>query len=65
MTLIHCFTETLKLEHTKFIVLDWTWRDSKLKRLIDVKDIKTELMKLLQSHLVPCAKKTKTKLALL
>jgi len=55
----------LKLEQVSHVVLDWSWRDSKLRQLRDVPEIKSDLMDLLQKLLIPAVKSGKAKIALM
>ncbi|KAK2171533.1 hypothetical protein NP493_1056g01055 [Ridgeia piscesae] len=48
---------SLSLKQTKLVLLDWTWRDLKLRRLIDVPETRTDLWSLLTSHVIPGVKK--------
>ncbi|XP_024919461.1 protein CMSS1 [Cynoglossus semilaevis] len=44
--------EGLTLGSLKYIVLDWNWRDQKLRRMVDIPEIKLDLMKLLDAGLL-------------
>lgn len=55
----------LHLEHMICIVLDWNWRDAKLKRMVDVPEIRKELVSLLKDHLLEVVQGSPCKLALL
>ncbi|XP_064628976.1 protein CMSS1-like [Lineus longissimus] len=55
----------LKTNRLHYIVFDWNWRDQKQKRLIDGQDVKTDLMQLLQKHLIPLVKAGNAKFGLL
>ncbi|KAK2168500.1 hypothetical protein LSH36_16g03058 [Paralvinella palmiformis] len=48
--------ESLSLCQTNFVLLDWSWRDAKLRRLVDIPQIRDDLYKLLQNYLVPRVK---------
>lgn len=56
---------SLRLNQLVAIVIDWNWRDKKLKRLIDIKDVRKETMELLKSTLVPHVKQSDCKIGLL
>lgn len=61
--LIEC--GALKLDALTHIVLDWSWRDSKLRRLVDIPEVRTDFFTLLTKHLIPVLRQGKAKLALL
>jgi protein CMS1 len=55
----------LHLDHVKYIVLDWSHRDLKQRRLTDMRETRTDLMELLRRHIIPHVKTTDgTKIAL-
>ena len=55
----------LHLDALKYVVVDWTHRDLKQRRIIDMRETRTDLMDLLRRYLIPHIKKTdSTKLAL-
>ncbi|XP_035248488.1 protein CMSS1 [Anguilla anguilla] len=41
--------EGLSLQALRFLVLDWNWRDQKQRRMVDVPEVKGDLLKLLES----------------
>ncbi|XP_064167049.1 protein CMSS1 [Anguilla rostrata] len=41
--------EGLSLPALRFLVLDWNWRDQKQRRMVDVPEVKGDLLKLLES----------------
>ncbi|XP_030852478.1 uncharacterized protein C3orf26 homolog [Strongylocentrotus purpuratus] len=45
------------MEDMKYVVLDWNWRDAKLRRFVDIPELKKDLFDLLRKHLVPAANK--------
>lgn len=47
------FSEALHLEELRAIVLDYNWRDTKSKRIIDIPDVKTDLLNLMKEFLLP------------
>ncbi|KAJ8013318.1 hypothetical protein DPEC_G00052020 [Dallia pectoralis] len=42
--------EGLSLSALRFLVLDWNWRDQKLRRMVDLPEVKGDLMKLLDDR---------------
>ncbi|XP_028848239.1 protein CMSS1 isoform X2 [Denticeps clupeoides] len=40
--------EGLSLDSLRYLVLDWNWRDQKQRRMVDVPEVKSELLKLLE-----------------
>ncbi|XP_037542605.1 protein CMSS1, partial [Nematolebias whitei] len=46
--------EGLTLQALRYLVLDWNWRDQKLRRMVDVPEIKVDLMKLLERGVLTC-----------
>ncbi|XP_068602758.1 protein CMSS1 [Brachionichthys hirsutus] len=56
--------EGLNLRPLKYVVLDWNWRDQKLRRMVDIPEVKLDLMKLLQSGILKGCKEDKVKLGL-
>lgn len=56
--------DSLSLVHTKIIMLDWNYRDSKLKRMIDIPDIKKVLYNLLKDFVIPACKMHRVKIAM-
>jgi len=55
----------LSLAATSHVVLDWSWRDSKQRRLQDVPEVHTDLLRLLCAHVIPRVRSGQAKLALL
>jgi len=55
----------LHLDHVKYVVLDWSWRDGKYQRLVDIKAVRSDLMTLLAKHLIAVVRTGRVKLALL
>lgn len=55
----------LKLTALSHVVLDWSWRDSKLRRLADVPEVRDDTFKLLTKHLIPLVRSGKTKISLM
>ncbi|KAM3607193.1 uncharacterized protein V6R79_003160 [Siganus canaliculatus] len=54
----------LKLQALKYVVLDWNWRDQKLRRMMDVPEIKLDFFKLLQSGVLNGCKEGSVKIGL-
>ncbi|ELU11502.1 hypothetical protein CAPTEDRAFT_193913 [Capitella teleta] len=52
---IHALLDSgaLKMNSVKFIVFDWSNRDSKLRRMIDIPEVKKDLCALLKKYFVP------------
>lgn len=55
----------LQLESLVAVVLDWNWRDSKLKRLQDIPEIRQDLVLLLKDFLMETVRGSPCRLALL
>ncbi|XP_028250056.1 protein CMSS1 isoform X2 [Parambassis ranga] len=56
--------EGLSLGALKYVVLDWNWRDQKLRRMVDIPEIKLDFMKLLESGILAACKEDKIKIGL-
>uniref|UniRef100_A0AAX7VL43 Cms1 ribosomal small subunit homolog n=1 Tax=Astatotilapia calliptera TaxID=8154 RepID=A0AAX7VL43_ASTCA len=56
--------EGLSLQALRYLVLDWNWRDQKLRRMVDIPEIKQDLMKLLESGVLARCKEDKVKIGL-
>ncbi|XP_075962568.1 protein CMSS1 [Anarhichas minor] len=56
--------EGLSLQALKYVVLDWNWRDQKLRRMMDVPEVKLDFMKLLQGGILTGCKENKVKIGL-
>ncbi|XP_078699759.1 protein CMSS1-like isoform X2 [Branchiostoma floridae x Branchiostoma belcheri] len=48
--------DALRLDHVRCVVLDWTYRDVKLRRLCDIPEVRGDLFQLFMKHLIPLAK---------
>ncbi|XP_072300888.1 protein CMSS1 isoform X2 [Eucyclogobius newberryi] len=46
--------EGLHLQSLRYVVLDWNWRDQKLRRMVDIPEIKLDFMNLLEKFLRNC-----------
>lgn len=55
---------SLSLKHTKLVMLDWNWRNVKLKRMVDIPDIKKSLFDLLKNSIIPACKSDHVKIAI-
>ena len=58
-------TDSLKLENVKRVVIDWSWRELKMRRLIDMPDVRSQLFDLLKTSIIPRLKEGNCKLALM
>ncbi|XP_070693751.1 protein CMSS1 isoform X2 [Pempheris klunzingeri] len=56
--------EGLNLQALKYLVLDWNWRDQKLRRMLDIPEIKLDFMKLLESGILNGCKEDRVKIGL-
>ncbi|CAJ1079702.1 protein CMSS1 isoform X2 [Xyrichtys novacula] len=56
--------EALNLHVLKYLVLDWNWRDQKLRRMVDIPEIKLDFMKLLESGILSGCKDSSVKIGL-
>uniref|UniRef100_A0A3Q3LH43 Cms1 ribosomal small subunit homolog n=1 Tax=Labrus bergylta TaxID=56723 RepID=A0A3Q3LH43_9LABR len=54
----------LNLQALRYVVLDWNWRDQKLRRMVDIPEIKLDFMKLLENGILSGCKKEKVKIGL-
>ncbi|XP_071506863.1 protein CMSS1-like [Diadema antillarum] len=64
---VSCLLESgaVTLDDTKYVILDWNWRDAKLRRFVDIPELKRDLFELLRKHLIPAASRGKVKFGLL
>lgn len=53
------------MESLVAVVLDWNWRDTKLKRMADIPEIRQDLVMLLKDFILESVKGSPCKLALL
>ncbi|KAM9804885.1 protein CMSS1 [Neosynchiropus ocellatus] len=56
--------EGLSLSALRYLVLDWNWRDQKLRRLVDIPEVKLDLLKLLDSGVIRHCREDKVKIGL-
>ncbi|XP_034740607.1 protein CMSS1 isoform X2 [Etheostoma cragini] len=56
--------EGLGLQALRYVVLDWNWRDQKLRRMVDVPEVKLDFMKLLENGILNGCKEDKIKIGL-
>jgi len=62
---VSCAVGCLRLDAVKYLVVDWSHRDVKQRRIIDMRETRTDLMDLLRRYLIPHVKMTSSaKLAL-
>ncbi|NXC67891.1 CMS1 protein, partial [Anhinga anhinga] len=54
----------LCLNSTKYIILDWNWRDQKLRRMMDIPEIKKETIDLLEMCIIKLCREGSVKLGL-
>ncbi|XP_062982965.1 protein CMSS1 isoform X2 [Elgaria multicarinata webbii] len=54
----------LCLTPLKYLVLDWNWRDQKLRRLVDIPEIRKETIELLELGLIRLCRESSVKLGL-
>nr|XP_015219564.1 PREDICTED: protein CMSS1 [Lepisosteus oculatus] len=54
----------LTLNALKYVVLDWNWRDQKLRRLADIPEVRLEMLKLLETGIIQACKAGTVKLGL-
>ncbi|KAK2840008.1 hypothetical protein Q5P01_013748 [Channa striata] len=56
--------EGLSLRALKYLILDWNWRDQKLRRMVDIPEVKLDFIKLLESGILKGCKEDKVKIGL-
>lgn len=56
--------DELSLQSLKYVIFDWNWRDQKLRRLMDIPEVKKETLKMLETSIVPVIKSGSVKLGL-
>ncbi|XP_044298674.1 protein CMSS1 isoform X2 [Varanus komodoensis] len=54
----------LNLTPLKYLILDWNWRDQKLRRLVDIPEIRKETIELLELGLIKLCREGSVKLGL-
>ncbi|XP_075710553.1 protein CMSS1 isoform X2 [Rhinoderma darwinii] len=54
----------LSLQSLKYLILDWNWRDQKLRRMVDIPEVKKEMVELLDSGLIVAAREGSVKIGL-
>lgn len=54
----------LSLESLKYLVLDWNWRDQKLRRMVDVPEVKKDMVELLESGIIAACREGALKIGL-
>lgn len=56
--------EGLSLQALRYLIVDWNWRDQKLRRMVDIPEIKLDFMKLLESGVLAACKEERVKIGL-
>nr|XP_046259075.1 protein CMSS1 isoform X2 [Scatophagus argus] len=56
--------EGLNLRALRYLILDWNWRDQKLRRMVDIPEVKLDFMKLLECGVLKGCKEDKVKIGL-
>ncbi|XP_051846558.1 protein CMSS1 [Antechinus flavipes] len=56
--------DVLNLNSLKYLVFDWNWRDQKLRRLMDIPEIRKEVLELLEMKLISLCRADSLKLGL-
>uniref|UniRef100_A0A803V500 Cms1 ribosomal small subunit homolog n=1 Tax=Ficedula albicollis TaxID=59894 RepID=A0A803V500_FICAL len=56
--------DALCLNSTKYMILDWNWRDQKLRRMVDIPEIKKETIDLLEKSIIKLCRDGSVKLGL-
>uniref|UniRef100_UPI00358DDF87 protein CMSS1 isoform X3 n=1 Tax=Myxine glutinosa TaxID=7769 RepID=UPI00358DDF87 len=54
----------LKTSSLQYVVIDWNWQDQKLRRLVDIPELKVELFELFRSFVIPLVHTNSTCIAL-
>ncbi|XP_061484218.1 protein CMSS1 isoform X2 [Rhineura floridana] len=54
----------LSMTSLKYLILDWNWRDQKLRRLVDIPEIRKETIELLEMGLIKLCREGSVKLGL-
>ncbi|KAL4656921.1 protein CMSS1 isoform X1 [Arapaima gigas] len=54
----------LTLQALRYLVLDWNWRDQKLRRMFDILEVKRDLLKLLETGIIKGCREGTVKLGL-
>ncbi|XP_019382770.1 PREDICTED: protein CMSS1-like [Gavialis gangeticus] len=54
----------LSLNSLKYLILDWNWRDQKLRRMIDIPEVKKETIDLLEMGVIKLCQEGSVKLGL-
>ncbi|XP_060090580.1 protein CMSS1 isoform X2 [Heteronotia binoei] len=56
--------DSLSLTGLKYVILDWNWRDQKLRRLVDIPEVRKEAIDLLEMGLIKLFREGSVKLGL-
>lgn len=54
----------LNISKTRYLILDWNWRDVKKRRMIDLPELEKDLFALLKDHFLPLLENSKMKIGL-
>ncbi|XP_075053115.1 protein CMSS1 isoform X2 [Mixophyes fleayi] len=54
----------LSLESLKYLVWDWNWRDQKLRRMVDIPEVKKDMVELLETGLITACREGSLKFGL-
>ena len=54
----------LNIKKCRLVVIDWHWKDKKMRTIVDIPEIKDDLSPLLRDIVVPCMQSNKLKLFL-
>ncbi|XP_021094438.1 protein CMSS1 isoform X3 [Heterocephalus glaber] len=63
-TTVIIFASGLNLNPLKFLVFDWNWRDQKLRRMMDIPEIRKEVFELIELGILNLCKSESLKLGL-
>lgn len=56
--------EGLNVQGLRFLVLDWNWRDQKQRRMMDVPEVKSDMLKLLDAGIINGCREGRVKVGL-
>ncbi|XP_071113359.1 protein CMSS1-like [Haliotis cracherodii] len=56
---------SLKVDNLRYVMVDWNWRDIKFKRIIDIPEVKKDLLELCKSELIPHIRDSSCKIGIL
>ena len=49
-------SDALNQEETYYVIIDWNWRDVKLRRIVDVPEVRQDLFELLRKYVIPATR---------